>query len=125
MHRQMKRLLVASVILTFSFSCSSTRKVPRPELEICTHIVEEAKAICVNNVNSDVKEIPIENTDKYILMDVSMWGRVLSHIEKVESRKDSPSYKIGLRELGRRLRRTRAYRNAVRLLRRRPYQSAP
>lgn len=58
----------------------------KPSVFICSHNAPLKIAYCLNNQTNEVKEIQIENTDKFIMHSPDDWGLVLKYIKEIERR---------------------------------------
>ena len=81
----MLRLKMIYVVLLVILSSSCASNLPqKPEVDLCAHWLEDSTAQCVNNQTDEYFEIPMYQTDKWIMMSPEHWGLVLLYIKELE-----------------------------------------
>lgn len=70
-------------ILIFSSSCAGLPQ--KPSIDICAHDQPRHEALCSNNQTGKEFDIPIEQTDKFIMFNPDHWGLILLYIRQLET----------------------------------------
>ena len=76
-----KKLLIISLILLSS--CASLP--PMPKGDLCTHYYQEGILLCSRIADGkDTMNIPIDETDKYIMISPKTWENIMNYIGKIK-----------------------------------------
>ena len=82
-----RQKLQKSIVLLLGILISSCGKIPpKPSIDLCIHDQPRKIVYCNNNTTGNEYDLPISQTDKYLMLSPDDYQSLLIYLQKLEDR---------------------------------------